>query len=45
VTTLENMIEKITGPLSADGGVLKADVFGNLPTLGWHNLTHTFLRT
>jgi glycine cleavage system H lipoate-binding protein len=45
VTLLENMIEKITGPLSADGGILKADVYGNLPTLGWHNLTRAFLRT
>ena len=45
VTILEKMIEKVTGPLSADGGLLKADVYGNLPTLGWHNLTHTFLRT
>ncbi len=45
VTTLETMIEKITGPLSADGGLLKADVYGNLPTLGWHNLTRTFLGT
>ena len=45
VTTLENMIEKVTGPLSADGGLLKADVYGNLPALGWQNLTRTFLRT
>ncbi|NOX34186.1 MAG: glycine cleavage system protein H [Deltaproteobacteria bacterium] len=45
VATLENMIEKVTGPLSADGGLLKTDVYGNLPTLGWHNLTRTFLRT
>jgi len=45
VTTLETMIEKITGPLSADGGLLKADVYGNLPNLGWHNLTRTFLGT
>lgn len=45
VSTLEKMIEAITGPLSADGGLLKADLFGNLPGLGWQNLTHTFLRT
>jgi len=45
VATLENMIEKETGPLSADGGLLKADVYGNLPTLGWHNLTRTFFGT
>jgi len=45
VTILENMIEQVTGPLSADGGFLRSDVFGNLPGLGWDNLTHTFLRT
>jgi len=45
VTTLENMIETVAGPLSADGGLLSADVYGNLPTLGWHNLTSTFLKT
>lgn len=45
VRVLENMIEQVTGPLSADGGFLKPDVFGNLPALGWHNLTQTFLRT
>lgn len=45
VTTLEGMIEKEIGPLSTDGGLIKADVFGNLPALGWKNLTQTFLRT
>ena len=45
VTVLEDMIEKIAGPLSADGGLLKADVYENLPTLGWQNLTRTFLKT
>jgi glycine cleavage system H lipoate-binding protein len=45
VTVLEKMIEKITGPLSADGGLLKADVYENMPSLGWHNLTRTFLKT
>jgi glycine cleavage system H lipoate-binding protein len=43
VTTLETMIETLAGPLSADGGVLTRDVYGNLPTLGWRNLTETFL--
>ncbi|MFH2060364.1 MAG: glycine cleavage system protein H [Pseudomonadota bacterium] len=45
VTTLEEMIETVTGPLSTDGGLLMTDVYGNLPTLGWANLTHAFLRT
>ena len=45
VTHLEQMIEEITGPLSADGGYLKSNVYGNLPTLGWHNLTQKFLGT
>ncbi len=45
VTTLEGMIENEVGPLSTDGGLLMADVFGNLPALGWNNLTQTFLRT
>ncbi len=44
VGTLEKMIEKITGPLSTDGGYLTSDIYGNLPTLGWNNLTQTFLR-
>lgn len=43
VDLLENMIEKVAGPLSADGGLLVPDVFGNLPALGWNNLTNTFL--
>lgn len=45
VTTLEEMIEDVAGPLAADGGVLTHDVYGNLPGLGWENLTRTFLKT
>lgn len=45
VTTLEKMIEDVAGPLSADGGYIVSDVYGNLPTLGWSNLTRTFLKT
>lgn len=45
VTTLEGMIEEKLGPLSTDGGLLKPDVYGNLPELGWGNLAQTFLRT
>ncbi len=45
VTALESMIEEVAGPLAADGGLLQADVFGNLPDLGWKNLTNRFLKT
>jgi glycine cleavage system H lipoate-binding protein len=45
VNTLENMIEEAAGPLAADGGYLAEDIFGNIPGLGWKNLTGTFLRT
>lgn len=43
--TLEGMIEEVAGPLAADGGYLSDDIYGNLPTLGWENLTRTFLKT
>jgi glycine cleavage system H lipoate-binding protein len=43
ITTLEGMIEEITGPLATDGGVLKPDVFAGLPALGWDRLILTFL--
>ncbi|MGB8428050.1 MAG: glycine cleavage system protein H [Desulfobacterales bacterium] len=45
VRTLEAMIEETAGPLAADGGLLQADVYGNLPDLGWKKLTKTFLRS
>jgi len=45
VTQLESMIEGVSGPLAADGGLLQADIYGNLPDLGWENLTRTFLKT
>jgi len=45
VSTLERMIEDVAGSLAADGGYLEADVFGNVPDLGWDNLTKTFLKT
>jgi glycine cleavage system H lipoate-binding protein len=45
VTQLESMIESVAGPLAADGGLLQSDIFGNLPDLGWNNLTGTFLKT
>jgi hypothetical protein len=45
VGELENMIEDVAGPLAADGGYLADDIYGNLPDLGWKNLTQKFLRT
>ena len=45
VTNLESMIEDVAGPLAADGGFLAEDIYGNLPDLGWNNLTKAFLRT
>ena len=45
VGKLEGMIEAVAGPLAADGGYMIDDVYGNLPALGWKNLTRTFLKT
>ncbi len=45
VGVLENMIEEVAGPLATDGGFIQSDVFGNLPSLGWQNLTKTFLKS
>ena len=45
VKNLESMIEDVAGPLAADGGYLADDIYGNLPDLGWKNLTKTFLKT
>jgi glycine cleavage system H lipoate-binding protein len=45
VLKLEEMIEDTAGPLAADGGYLREDIYGNLPGLGWENLTKTFLKT
>jgi len=45
VKNLESMIEDAAGPLAADGGYLADDIFGNLPDLGWKNLTKAFLKT
>lgn len=45
VKNLETMIEEVAGPLAADGGYLADDIYGNLPDLGWHNLTKKFLKT
>ena len=45
VKNLETMIEEVAGPLAADGGYLADDIYGNLPGLGWSNLTQKFLKT
>ena len=45
VVKLEKMIEDVAGPLAADGGYLKEDIYGNLPGLDWRNLAKTFLKT
>ncbi|HCY83960.1 MAG TPA: hypothetical protein DHV36_02370 [Desulfobacteraceae bacterium] len=43
ITELEEMIERVAGPLATDGGTLTRDVYGNLPGLGWERLTARFL--
>lgn len=45
VDQLYKVIEDVSGPLAADGGQLKNDIFGNLPQLEWDQLTKLFLRT
>ncbi|MBW2218686.1 MAG: glycine cleavage system protein H [Deltaproteobacteria bacterium] len=45
VGRLEGMIEEVAGPLATDGGFLQQDIYGNLPDLGWNNLTKAFLGT
>lgn len=42
---LYDVIEDAAGPLTADGGQLNNDIFGNLPQLGWERLTKLFLHT
>jgi len=42
---LEAMIETAAGPLATDGGLLRADVYGNMPALGWNSLVNRFLGT
>ena len=38
------LIEEVA-PLAADGGQIGPDLFGNLPEIGWDNLTNHFLHT
>jgi len=45
VNGLYELVEQVAGPLAADGGDLRTDIFGNLPALGWERLVRTFLRS
>ncbi|WDP84617.1 MAG: glycine cleavage system protein H [Desulfobacter sp.] len=45
VSGLEKMVEAVSGPLSADGGIFVQDVYGSLPGLGWNRLVNRFLGT
>ncbi|MBW1704355.1 MAG: glycine cleavage system protein H [Deltaproteobacteria bacterium] len=45
VDSLYQLIEEVAGPLSADGGDLGNDIYGNMPQLGWERLTGLFLKT
>lgn len=45
VDRLYEVIEEEAGPLAADGGVLREDIFGNLPQLNWEKLVKRFLRS
>lgn len=45
VKDLYQLIEEVAGPISADGGDLRKDIFGSMPALGWERLTRTFLRS
>ncbi len=45
VDHLYQVIEEEIGPLAADGGNLRDDIYGHLPQIGWENLTKQFLRT
>lgn len=43
VERLYEVIEEVGGPLSADGGRLGEDLYGNMPQIGWERLTRLFL--
>ncbi len=45
VNRLYQVIEEEAGPLTADGGQLGYDVFGNIPRIGWNRLVKCFLHT
>ena len=37
-------IETVAGPMSVDGGRLGEDIYGNLPELGWKQISERYLR-
>jgi glycine cleavage system H lipoate-binding protein len=45
VEHLYDLVEETSGPLAADGGYLGHDIYGNMPQIGWKNLTGLFLKT
>jgi glycine cleavage system H lipoate-binding protein len=45
VNRLYRLIEDEAGPLTADGGQLGNDIYGNLPQVGWQRLAKLFLHT
>ena len=45
VQRLQDVLESVSGPLAADGGMLGEDIYGKVPDLGWDRLTRMFLRT
>lgn len=45
IDRLYRVIEDEAGPLAADGGQLGADIYGNIPQIGWNRLVKLFLHT
>lgn len=45
IDRLYRVIEDEAGPLAADGGQLGADIYGNIPQVGWNRLVRLFLHT
>jgi len=45
VNHLYRLIEDEAGPLTADGGQLGDDIYGNLPQIEWRRLVKKFLHT
>jgi hypothetical protein len=44
IARLYHVIESAGGPMATDGGYPGNDIYGNLPQIGWDNLTRMFLR-
>ena len=45
IESLYQVIAEEAGPLTADGGYLGHDIYGNLPQTSWQKLTRIFLNT